>query len=71
MLYQQGQGVPQDFALAVSWWQRAAEQGLADAQNFLGVMYDNAGAPRTEVKRSPGTAGPPNRGILPRRTTWA
>ena len=34
-------GAGQDFALAAAWLQKAADQGLADAQNALGVMYDN------------------------------
>ena len=31
----------QDEREAVSWYQKAAEQGLAEAQTNLGVMYDN------------------------------
>jgi TPR repeat protein len=33
----EGQGVPQDYAVAVSWYRKAAEQGDADAQVNLGV----------------------------------
>ena len=40
-LYGVGQGVPQDYAEAVKWYRRAAEQGRADAQANLGVMYSN------------------------------
>ena len=29
-----------DYAAAVSWYRKAAEQGNASAQNNLGVMYD-------------------------------
>ena len=36
-----GFGVPQDYKSAVKWWTSAAEQGLAEAQFNLGVMYDN------------------------------
>ena len=40
-MYYQGQGVPQDYAEAVSWYRLAAEQGNATAQSNLGAMYDN------------------------------
>ena len=33
--------MPQDYAEAVKWYRRAAEQGDAYAQNNLGFMYDN------------------------------
>ena len=36
-----GQGVPQDYAEAVQWYRKAAEQGVAKAQFNLGLMYDN------------------------------
>lgn len=41
-LYSEGQGVPQDFALAVAWYRKAAEQGNPGAQNNLAVSYYNA-----------------------------
>ena len=40
VMYNFGQGVPQDYAQALSWYRKAAEQGYADAQYNLGVMYD-------------------------------
>ena len=39
MAYTNGQGVRQDYAQAVQWYRKAAEQGLANAQSNLGVMY--------------------------------
>jgi TPR repeat protein len=39
-MYKHGQGVPQDSAQAVTWYRRAAEQGLALAQLDLGLMYE-------------------------------
>jgi uncharacterized protein len=39
VMYDDGQGVPQDYAVAVSWYRKAAEQGDADAQVNLGVLY--------------------------------
>jgi len=41
VMYANGQGVPQDDIEAVKWHRKAAEQGLADAQNNLGVAYAN------------------------------
>ena len=38
-MYRTGLGVRQDYAEAVKWYRKAAEQGDADAQNSLGVMY--------------------------------
>jgi len=40
-MYDNGQGVEQDFKEAVKWYQKAADQGAATAQNNLGVMYAN------------------------------
>jgi uncharacterized protein len=37
--YAMGQGLPQDYAEAVKWYKRAAEQGVAFAQFTLGVRY--------------------------------
>ena len=36
-----GQGVAQDYAQAVKWYRKAAEQGNAGAQTNLGLMYAN------------------------------
>lgn len=41
LMYAQGEGVPQDSAKAVAWWQKAAAQGDANAQYNLGAMYAN------------------------------
>ena len=38
-MYDQGYGVPQDYAEAMKWFRKAAEQGDADAQYNLGVMH--------------------------------
>ena len=39
LMYELGQGVPQDYAEAVKWYRMAAEQGHAAAQFNLGLMY--------------------------------
>jgi TPR repeat protein len=38
-MYDNGNGVAQDYAEAVKWYRKAADQGYADAQNRLGLMY--------------------------------
>ena len=40
-MFENGLGVPQDDAEAVTWYRKAGEQGYAAAQYLLGVMYDN------------------------------
>ncbi|MDG6894815.1 tetratricopeptide repeat protein [Volucribacter amazonae] len=39
LIYANGQGVRQDYFKAVEWYNKAAEQGHATAQNNLGIMY--------------------------------
>jgi len=39
-MYETGRGLPQDYMLAVAWYQRAAEQGYARGQQLLALMYD-------------------------------
>ena len=41
-LYGTGRGVGQDEDKAVEWYRKGAQQGDADAQNNLAVMYENA-----------------------------
>jgi len=38
-MYDNGQGVPQDYKTAVKWSRLAAEQGFAAAQTSLGLRY--------------------------------
>jgi hypothetical protein len=46
-LYRLGLGVPQDFAVALSWYQRAADQGLVRAQaNLANMMLRGQGIDR-------------------------
>jgi TPR repeat protein len=43
--------VPKDQAEAVRWFLRAAEQGLAEAQNNLGWVYANGfGVPKDKAE---------------------
>ena len=39
LMYDKGQGVPQDAQEAVKWYRKAAEQGHARAQGNLGLIY--------------------------------
>ena len=39
LMYEYGQGVPQDYTEAVKWFRKAAEQGDTGAQHSLGFMY--------------------------------
>ena len=42
VMYNFGQGVPQDYQEAVRWYRLAAEQGYAPAQFNLGFLYDKS-----------------------------
>ena len=47
LMYEQGDGVPQDDAEAAKWYRLAAEKGEARAQNNLaGMYYDGVGVPQ-------------------------
>jgi TPR repeat protein len=39
LLYENGQGVPQDYLQARQWYAKAAALGCADAQSRLGRLY--------------------------------
>ena len=50
-MYREGPGLPQDYAEAVKWYRKAADQGYAYAQNNLGLMYrDGRGVPQDYVQ---------------------
>src|SRR3990170_2456211 len=50
VMYDKGQGVPQNYTEAVKWYRRAAEQGLPEAQFNLGSMYYNGqGVPQDYI----------------------
>ena len=51
VMYNYGEGVPEDDAEAVRWYRLAAEQGQASAQYNLGAMYANGeGVPEDEAE---------------------
>ncbi|MBR0783934.1 peptidoglycan-binding protein [Bradyrhizobium iriomotense] len=49
-MYATGKGMPTDSKQAATWWRKAAEQGHAQSQLALGIMYEvgdaNAGTPK-------------------------
>ena len=50
-MYDNGQGVLQDYKQAVKWYRLAADQGHADAQYNLGIMYaQGQGVPQDYVQ---------------------
>jgi TPR repeat protein len=50
-MYDNGQGVPQDYTEAMKWYRLAADQGNASAQNNLGAMYgDGQGVPQDYIQ---------------------
>jgi TPR repeat protein len=49
-MYEEGQGVPQDYAEALRWYRLVAEQDDAWAQSDLGALYANGrGVPQDYV----------------------
>ena len=49
-IYANGEGVPENDALAVNWYRKAANQGYANAQSNLVLMYDNGeGVPENDA----------------------
>jgi TPR repeat protein len=51
LMYDEGEGVPENNAEAVRWYRLAAEQGYARAQSNLGFMYSNGeGVPENNAE---------------------
>jgi len=51
VMYQEGEGVPQDYAEAMKWFRKAADQGDAHGQYGVGLMYTNGqGVPRDDAE---------------------
>ena len=51
LMYETGEGVPQNDTEAVRWYRMAAEQGFADAQFKLGLMYETGeGVPQNDTE---------------------
>ena len=52
MLYEAGNGVPQDQAIAASWYKKAAKQDHLIAQLFLGVLYYSGNGVERDYKEA-------------------
>jgi hypothetical protein len=52
VLYEKGQGVPQDNVQAVFWYRKAADQGNAPAQTNLGFMYEKGQGVRQDNEQA-------------------
>jgi TIR domain/Sel1 repeat len=50
--YQHGLGVQQDYAQAMAWYRKAADQGNADAQYNIGVLYHNGRGVRQDYAQA-------------------
>ena len=47
LMYDKGDGTPQNYKAAIKWYTKSAEQGHAKAQNNLGAMYyEGEGTPQ-------------------------
>ena len=51
-MYDNGQGVMQDYQAAVRWYRFSAEQGEVNAQFNLGVMYANGDGVQQDYVRA-------------------
>ncbi len=40
-MYYRGEGAPQDYAIALKWLQKAADNNVIDAQYFVALMHEN------------------------------
>jgi TPR repeat protein len=70
--YEEGVGVPQDYAEAMRWYRKAADAGNSSAMNNIGWLYRTARAcRRTTRRRCGGFAKPPTRAIARACTTSA
>ena len=52
MMYENGLGVPEDYAEAELWFRRAADQGLKTAQWLLGTMYETGYGVPSKTRRA-------------------
>jgi len=51
IMYDNGEGVPENDAEAVKWYRKAADQGHSGAQSNLGYMYGNGeGVPENNIR---------------------
>lgn len=51
-MHDDGRGVAQDYGLALKWYRKAAEHGLADAQYMTGMHYATGRGMKQNVQRA-------------------
>ena len=71
ILYEKGQGVPQDLQEAFRWYYLAAAQGDASTQNVLGMLYEyGQGVPQDFPKPCIGMGSRRSRATRRHNLTW-
>jgi TPR repeat protein len=67
-----GTGVPQDWAAAVTWYQRASAAGVPHAMCMMGICYEDLALVLKRTVRQPshGTSVRQTLGTLPRHAVW-
>ena len=69
-MYRDGLGMSPDYAQAVAWFRKAADQGQSGSADLLGVMYgEGQGVAPDYSQALIGSAKPPNKGTRRRRST--
>jgi len=66
-MYENGEGVPKDYAEAASWYRNAADQGDADAKKNLATLYDRFPALRGQEPKQIAAEATLPRGVPLRR----
>jgi TPR repeat protein len=51
-MYQNGEGVRQDYKKAFEWYERAALQGDAEAQHTLALIYENGTGVKQDFEKA-------------------
>ena len=70
-MYEDGQGLPEDIAAAVSWYQKAANAGEPAAQLNLGRLYEAVKESlKATLLRSDGTELLPSRDLASPNFSW-
>jgi TPR repeat protein len=52
LMYEEGQGVKQNYEEAIKWYRLAAKQGLAGAQSKLGFIYESGNGIMQDYKEA-------------------
>lgn len=52
LMYDNGEGVVQNYQQAIAWYRKAADKGFAPAQSNLGVVYETGGGVERDYKEA-------------------